>query len=241
MRIGTWNVECAPDNRLDVLRHVIAANYADIWILTETHDSLVPFQRANGVHSGPRPRQRVGSRWVSIWSRFPILEQIPCNDVRRTVCALIEIAPDRRLAVYGTVMPWGDDQGDDPPQAKIANFVEHDRVVPLQCAEWLQLQKQNPQASLCVAGDLNTDMGSAAWNRGTKRSIGALLQGMSKCGLFCATAPGRVPDWRLPLLPIDHILLPVEWAGSASVVAAWPAMKGAISDHSGLVVEVEMD
>ncbi len=60
----------------------------------------------------------------------------------------------------------------------------------------------------------------------------------SSVGVFCATEPERFPAGLLPILPIDHIALPVEWANITSVVAAWPADKANLSDHSGMVVEV---
>lgn len=237
MRIGTWNVEYAPESRLDILRRVMAVHAADIWVLTETHDALVPSGTNHAVHSEPRPRQRDGSRWVSIWSRYPIIEQVTCADCRRTVCAVIETPGQRRLVVYGTVMPWHSDQGDDPPQAKLPKWAAHDAVVPRQCAEWRALRARFPDADFCAAGDFNTDMASGA-RYGTEQGIGAIVEAMDACGLFCATAPGRIPEGRLPVLPIDHIVLPREWASSTSIVAAWPAFKGVISDHSGLVVEI---
>lgn len=238
MRIGTWNVEYAPDARLDVLRRVMSVHKADIWVLTETHDALVPEGAQHGAHSDPRPRQREGSRWVSIWTRYPVLEQIECADARRTVCALLDIGEGRQLLVYGTVMPWGTDQGDDPPEEKVLGWSEHNRVVPLQCAEWLDIRHKYPDALLCAAGDFNTDM-SRASRYGTREGIAALTQGIAAAGLYCATAPGRIPDWCLPIAPIDHIALPLEWTRAASVVAAWPAFKGVISDHSGLIVEID--
>lgn len=244
MRIGTWNVEYAYEGRLEVLRRVMAVHQADIWILTETHDDLAPEGAAFSAHSEPRPRNfsgiREGSRWVSIWSRYPILRNVtlPSADRKRTVAALLDIGNGKELIVYGTVMPWHSDQGDNPPETKAANWSEHNRIVPLQCAEWAELQRLHPKAQLCVAGDYNTDMGTGS-RYGTKEGIAALVQGLGRCGLFCATAPGYVPAGKLPVMPIDHIALPVAWAKSAAVVAAWPAFKGVLSDHSGMIVEAD--
>ncbi len=175
MRIGTWNVEYAPEGRLDVLRRVMTLHQADIWVLTETHDALVPKDAVHAAHSEPRPHQRDGSRWVSIWSRYPIIEQVVCEDSRRTVCALLEIEETIRLLVYGTVMPWAADQGDDPPEEKLPNWSEHHRALPLQCAEWLDLRQRYPDALLCVAGDFNTDMGRGS-RYGTHKGIAELEQ-----------------------------------------------------------------
>jgi hypothetical protein len=244
MRIGTWNVEYAYEGRLDILRRVMAVHSADIWVLTETHDDLVPEGALFCAHSEPRPRNfsgiREGSRWVSIWSKYPIIQSVtlPSADRKRTVAALLDIGHGKELIVYGTVMPWHTDQGDNPAEAKTANWSEHNRVVPLQCAEWAELQRLHPKAALCVAGDYNTDMGTGS-RYGTKEGIAALIEGLCQCNLFCATGPGYIPAGKLPALPIDHISLPVAWAKSAAVVAAWPAFKAVISDHSGLIVEVK--
>ena len=245
MRIGTWNVEYANKDRLDILRRVLALreNQADIWVLTETQDDLIPPSMVHFAHAEPRPKGysgiRLGSRWVSIWSRFPILEQValPGADLKRTVCAILDIGEGRTLAVYGTVMPWHCDQSDNPPETRFRNWSEHHRVLPMQCAEWRLLRQNYPDASLCVAGDYNTDMGTGG-RYGTKEGIETLRAGLTECDLFCATEPGRVPVGLLPVLPIDHISLPRTWQASTKVVAAWPAFKGVISDHSGLIIEV---
>lgn len=247
MRIGTWNVEYAFKNRLEVLRRVLALprHRADIWVLTETHDDLAPPNLPHVAHSDERPANspaiRPLSRWVSIWSKYPTKQIcVPVADSRRTVCTLLDIGGAEELLVYGTVMPWHTDQGDTPPTGvKLSNWSEHHRVVPLQCSEWATIQRAHPQAKLCVAGDYNSDMGKGT-RYGTREGIAALYDGLANCNLFCATAPGRVPDGLLPALPIDHISVPLAWAKSARVVAAWPAFKDVISDHSGLIVEVDI-
>jgi len=236
MRVGTWNVEYAYQKRLNALHQVLATNRADIWILTETHDDLVPENCTHVAHSDPRPKNwsgiRTGSRWVSIWSTFPIIEQVSVAscDRERTVIALLDIGQAKRLLVYGTVLPWKGDRG-------IQDWSEHHRVIPNQCAEWRELRKSYSDAMLCVAGDYNTDMGTGSYY-GTKQGIASLRAGMSESELFCATEPDRFPVGKLSYPPIDHIALPRAWQQTTSVVAAWPADKQNLSDHSGLVVEV---
>lgn len=236
LRIGTWNVEYARRQRLQAMREVLSEGSADIWVLTETHDDLQPPHCPYVVHSEPRPRNhpglRPGSRWVSIWSRHPIAEVVVLDgaDRERTVVARVEIGNGQSLLVYGTVLPWKGDRG-------IFNWDEHHRVIPDQCAEWRMLRERYPTSALCIAGDYNTDMGTGSYY-GTKKGIAALQSGLEECQLFCATAPDRVPPGLLPCLPIDHIALPREWREMASVVAAWPADKKRLSDHSGLLVEI---
>lgn len=236
MRIATWNVEYALKGRLDALRRVLFENYADIWILTETHDDLNPLGCTFGVHSNYRPtnhsRIRPGSRWVSIWSRYPVISQIrlPNADSERSCVALLDVGKNLNLIVYGTVLPWWGDRG-------IFDWSEHHRVVTEQSSEWLELRKQNPNAAICVAGDYNTDMGTGRYYSGTA-GVAKLRAALADCALFCATEPTRLPVGLLPRPAIDHISLPIPWKDMTSVVAAWPANKKTLSDHSGLVVEV---
>lgn len=236
MRIGTWNVEYADDSKLDALRHVFAKNSADIWILTETHDDLVPANCTYVAHSKPRPKNwwriRPGSRWVSIWSKYPIIKKVVLDsgDNERTVAALIDLGETKTLLVYGTVLPWKNDR-------KIPGWSEHERVIPMQGDEWLELRNNYPDTPLCIAGDLNTDM-AIGRRYGSKPGIAALRTAFSNVDVFCSTEPGRFPVGLLPVLPIDHIALPIEWTNITSVVAAWPADKVNLSDHSGMVVEI---
>jgi hypothetical protein len=236
VRVGTWNVEYAHPARLDAVHAVLSANRADIWVLTETHDDLRPSQCEFVAHTEPRPKNwsgiRPGSRWVSIWSRFPILDNVtlPTADKERTIAVLLEVGQSRKLIVYGTVMPWKGDRGKQ-------DWSEHHRIVPQQCAEWLELSRRYPDAVLCVAGDYNTDMGTGSYY-GTKQGIAMLRAGLTDCKLFCATEMPRVPGGFLQHPPIDHVSVPSTWESFTKVVAAWAAQKGVLSDHSGLVVEI---
>ena len=88
MKIGTWNVEYAGEAKnLLRLQRLVQAD-ADIWVLTETHDRL---DLAPGYTSVSTPASRKGGgRWVTIWSRFPVLEVVP-------VCISRELAKDARV------------------------------------------------------------------------------------------------------------------------------------------------
>lgn len=236
MRIATWNVEYARPQRLDALRQVLADNPADIWVLTETHDELNPPGCPHPAHSEPRPQEsnniRPGSRWVSIWSRYPKLEKVslPRTDRVRTVCALFDIGDGRTVLVYGTVLPWKGDAGK-------FDWTEHHRIIPEQCTEWQELRKRHRDSEFIVAGDFNTDMGTGG-HYGTKQGIAALHAGLEACDLFCATTQNRLPPQLLTYPPIDHIAVPLAYKDSTSVVAAWDADKQTLSDHSGIVVEI---
>lgn len=242
MRIGTWNVEYAYEKRLEALRQVLTENHADIWVLTETHDDLAPPKCKHSAHSDSRPKNwpgiREGSRWVSIWSKYPIIEKITLDggDRDRTVIAVIDLGDSKKMLVYGTVLPWHDDQ----KELGLPNWSKHHLVIAEQSAEWAELRKQYPDVPLCVAGDYNTDMGTGSCY-GTKQGIAALRSGLTESALFCSTEPERFSKKdALEFPPIDHIALPISWANSTSIVAAWPANKPILSDHSGMIVEVAL-
>jgi hypothetical protein len=226
MRIGTWNVEYARPTRLQTLRAALARNNADIWVLTETHDDLRPPGCGHAAHSSPRQGLgiRPGSRWTSIWSSYP-LTILPVLDRERTVAALLDLGGSCTLVVYGTVMPWRT----DPKFAPAERPLEMTR----QCAESRDLQHAYPQADLCIAGDFNTDFGAGRYF--TQRGDAALRDGLRACGLHC----DRSEKGRLAIPPIDHVALPLRLRGATRLAACWPADKKNLSDHSGVVVEID--
>ena len=245
LRIGTWNVEYADNPDTNARRKSVMENCpADIWVLTETHDDLTPGGEFRAVHSDQRPlygrRVQPRSRWVSVWTRLPIISRVrlPCSDQERTTVALID-SPLGPLCVYGTVLPWHSDTGRYGQRPYAPNWSEHHRVIPRQAAEWEALRQLIPQAQLCVAGDLNTDMDTGA-AYGTKRGINMLRDGLNEVGLYCATHPSILQGGWLERAPIDHIALPLVWKKRVSLVSAWEGRVGSprLSDHSGMVVAI---
>lgn len=240
MLIGTWNVErntgAAKNARR---RETLGQHDCDVWVLTETHDDIDLSPTHVPVHSAPRPNARVGERWVTIWSRYPVRERPAVVDPRRTVCSLLD-TPVGRLLVFGTVVPWKSDHGDNPTIPPPRDWSEHHRVIAQQGEEWVALRRTYPEAHLCVAGDLNTSLGGRHFY-GTNEGRTLLYDAMTRAGLFCATETVRVPAGALAHPPIDHVLLPAGWSAHATVAAAWEgeAPDGTkLSDHSGLAVEI---
>ncbi|MCJ2132784.1 endonuclease/exonuclease/phosphatase family protein [Methylobacterium sp. J-026] len=242
MRIGTWNVEYAAGADKNLLRRAVLQEHdCDVWVLTETHDELVPSAAHEPIHSDQRRTGRPGGRWASIWTRYPVQQRLEVVDPRRTVAALVQ-APTGPLIVFGTVMPWGSDRGDAEPGTPVRAWSELHRVVLQQGQEWAVLQRQHPAADLCVAGDLNMNLGGRHYS-GSALGRRLLREAMAVCALFCATETECVPAGKLANPPIDHVLLPVAWKPRAKVVAAWEGKTGSdprLSDHSGLVVEVDL-
>lgn len=236
MRIGTWNVECAAGAEKNARRMTrIREMDCDIWVLTETHDDLDP----GGYFSAsttPRAMKRAGARWTTIWSRFPITKKPKVDDPNRTVAALVD-SPAGSLLIYGTVIPWHSDPG---PKKDARGWAEHHRIVPLQGREWARLTAAHPGASLCVAGDLNMNLGGPHYY-GTAKGREMLRDGMKSANLVCVTETGCIPKGLLAHGPIDHVCLSEPLAGRARVDRAWEGRDGVgsrLSDHSGLVVSI---
>lgn len=235
MKLGTWNVEYAAveaKNRLRLQRLVQAD--ADLWVLTETHDRLDLAPLGYTAVSTPASR-RGGGRWVTLWSRLPIVEVVPTADVDRTTAAIIE-APVGPVLIYGTVLPWHSDSG---PGGTAKNWSEHQRVIPEQGAEWLRLLAAHQGVHLVVAGDLNTTVGCSTYY-GTKLGRQLLGDALDRAGLVCVTRDENRPVDLVARPFIDHVCVSREIGESGKVVDAWEGVVDGVrlSDHSGVVIEV---
>ena len=240
MRIGVWNLECVVHKdrnaaRLDFLR----SRDADIWVLTETHAEIdLSLSHPHAVHSAQRNRSRNGMHWVSIWSRFPIVEAPKSGDVR-TAIALLD-APIGPVLMFGTVWPWHSDNGEYPGDKTGTNWARQAPAIAQQEQEWSRLKAAWPDSVLCVAGDLNMTFGGPFPYASKAGRIEAALA-MQRHDLICTTAWSRLPHGVLDRAPIDHVLLPRPVADRAHVSGLWrgrPREPDRLSDHSGLVVEV---
>jgi hypothetical protein len=235
LRIGTWNIERAVPTRKEGLLARIHAAGADIWVLTETRDSFVLDGSYHAVHSDFQPDTLIAGHWVMIWSRLPCIDRVPTRDPIRTAAALYDTSLGKVL-VYGTVLPWHSDGG---PSGDAPNWTEQHRVISEQAEEWSALRSRYPDAALCVAGDLNMNLGGEHYY-GTGRGRQLLHEGLQRASLACVTRTEHVPEGKLTDPHIDHVCLPQAWADSAVVVDAWPGTIDGVrlTDHSALVVEV---
>jgi endonuclease/exonuclease/phosphatase family metal-dependent hydrolase len=235
MRIGTWNVEYGRGLERNERRRALMESYdADVWVLTESHDSLSPGPEYQPVHSAQRPQasnptQVVdGSRWVSIWTRLPILSvETDLADPKRTAACLVELG-GCRLVVFGTVLPWYRDT-----ECPTGMAAELERQGP----NWSGLATAHG-AYCCVAGDFNVNIGGDHYY-GSKASKAAVAEQLNKTGLTAVTGYDRAGRSDL----IDHIALSNDLAPATKVVCIFDPIDdkpGKLSDHRGVVVDVDM-
>lgn len=189
------------------------------------------------MHSAPRPHWPNGERWVSIWTRLPILRTVDTIDPLRTVAVVLD-GTDREFLVYGTVLPWHADVGDAQEQPAPKYWAEHRRVVTEQASEWKALHDQMPGTSLIVAGDWNTDLlaGSGTTPRpyGLSREVQLIEETMAILGLAIPTQ-GMADPCPQRFFLIDHVAVP---GGNAVVTTREPVGRtGAVlSDHPLVLV-----
>ena len=216
-RIATWNIERAVPARTEGLLARIGAANADIWIITETRDSFNLGGSYSPVSSDVQPGTLITGRWVTIWSRLPLIQRVPTRDPIRTAAALYE-TPLGKLLVFGTVLPWHSDRG---PSGDAKNWAEHHRVIPEQADEWVALGEISRRGTL----------------RGWRSEHEPWRRALLRHGAREGTAPGRVETRGTRLYDphgasahretgrdphIDHVCLPQGWAERAEMVDAWP-------------------
>ena len=83
----------------------MAAVNADVWVLTEGHAEVSPGEAYRLIsQSECAGNGTLGERWIGIWSRLPA-NAVMTVDRDRTAAIEIDIAPNRSMVVFGTVLP----------------------------------------------------------------------------------------------------------------------------------------
>ena len=238
MRIANWNLERASSAwRRDAIMKKIACVDADIWILTETRDSLTPGATHSCVASS-RSRA-LGERWISIWSRYPGVQR-PTSDDEYAACAILDVGARGQIALYGMVLPWaGSTWGGHPS----ANATAYRGAVDAQSGDWIALGKAF--TDVCVAGDFNQDLSTKHyyWSAEARRVLRAAL---TKSNLEAMTGGEDDPVRRITdgaAACIDHVCLSSSLASRSSGGAqAWSGTIDTrrVSDHPGIYVDLTL-
>jgi endonuclease/exonuclease/phosphatase family metal-dependent hydrolase len=244
MRIATWNLE-RPSlqswKRLPRQRERMANLDADLWVLTETRASISPDDGYHGLHVPPHPTRRPDEdeRWVSLWSRRPLRPTELPPDPRGAVSAIVD-HPTGPIVLYGTVLPWANDRGDD---GKAPAWQTHYAAIEAQGEQWRQLRSLYPQAPMIVAGDFNQDRDGSGWY-GTERGRDLLTGALDSADLVCTTAEDVVATGKLQRSHlVDHIAISRDWAECSEVtLQCWETTDAdgiRLSDHPTVAIDLE--
>lgn len=241
MRIATWNLQRPRPTqigRLERIREWVDRVDADVWVLTETHDIIVPSGGYAAVSSEGADRPQLdGERWVTIWSRFP-LEGIPTSDPIRTVAARI-LAPDGAFIVCGVVLPWLGSKWRGIPSADGRAF---EAALDVYESDWLSLRRSHPGDDFIVAGDFNQDLAPRHYY-GSRRNHRRLEAALSETRLCSLTAGMSDPIFResSPRACIDHICASGQSIRMRGQAHRWPDLAKpdpSLSDHFGVYVDL---
>jgi endonuclease/exonuclease/phosphatase family metal-dependent hydrolase len=238
LKLATWNVALpVATRRREALRVHTDHEQADIWVLTETHDGFTPghafFHSSSAGRDG---RHKIGHRWVTIWSRYP-LEPLDTSDNNRTAAARINPESGDPFIVYGTVLPW---LGSPWRKYQSAGGVAFLEALSVQSADWMRLQREYPEDEFFVLGDFNQDLvGAPPRYYGAPMNRIALETAFENAGLIALTAADGDPIRRdsAPRACIDHICYRRDSKWRSEPAVRWPdvpAPEKWLSDHFGL-------
>jgi len=241
MRIATWNLE-RPDPadvvinqaRMDKIREV----GADLWILTETHEVIDLSDTHHGASTTPSARKPMpGEACATVWSRWPILQNITTSDPSEAVC--VEVAhPDGPLLVYGSIIAYAGYKGRD---GKSRMWEEHYRFIEWHGRDWKRLRAEFPGHRIITGGDYNQNRDGARWY-GTRKGRDLLTTALSEAGLKCVTEEDFVKAGKLQARhTVDHLCMDETLAARVVGVDAWERIRGdgmSLSDHSGILVDL---
>ena len=242
IRIATWNIQqprLSETKRRKAVLDAIHSVQADVWILTETHDSISPGSNFASVSTEDADRlHKPGESWVTIWSRFPIERIAKTSDPSRSLVVRIVPDEDRAVLVYGTVLPWLGSTWRNHPSQGGASFAA---ALSAQCTDWVSLQHSNPKDNFVLAGDFNQDL-SATHYYGSSRNRAALRDALKAAKLRCLTSAelDPIPKHSPTGASIDHICAGL---GLSLVDApvSWPISEKplkSLSDHFGVAVNL---
>ena len=236
MKLATWDIALpVQPRRRQALRAETDRVNADVWVLTETHDSFSPGHAfTHSSAAGRDGKHEPGHRWVTIWSRHPV-ERIATSDAERSAAVQVCPADSARFVVYGSVLPWLGSRwrGNESPRG-----VAFREALAVQAADWQRLRREYPSDELFVLGDLNQDLVSPRYY-GSRANRIALEQALEDAGLVALTAGNADPVRRdsAPHASIDHICArrDSEWRSVSAF--RWP--EGSLpdrrlSDHFGV-------
>ena len=252
--IATWNLArpgFTGSARNQAILDQIRAINADIWVLTETNESI----SLDGYTSLATPEiglRRRGERTTMIWSRWPLrelpvfpdlpeTEQPPrvspsyttsSRDTSPAVCAIVEV-PAAPLLLYGTIITYFGDRG---PTGQSKYNVEQRNAVAAHDRDWRRLRAAYPDMPMVVAGDF--DATCDARNYPAKTTCTMLRDALEAANLVCTTRN----HW------IDHICVTPDLAEAVSVAEPWQQTytdeRGngpkPVSDHQGVHVTIRL-
>jgi len=248
IRIANWNLDRATEKwRQEAICTKLASIKADIWILTETRNSISPgdgFKCIARSVSNPvsNPEHEPDESWVSIWTKqLRLIEENITTDLAFSASATVALPNGTPLTVFGTVLPWRGRTWKGLPSAGAIAF---EAALQVHQTDW-QAFLMKHGGVLCVAGDFNQDLSEKPyyWSRRASRILDVVVNG-KESNLMAVTAFDSDPVRTISNgkeACIDHICISRKLAEKQEVKAkAWlPQVDGrTLSDHPGVYIDL---
>ena len=225
MKIATWNLErpTQTSKRTEAILAILQALQADILVLTETNDCIDLGSAYPVFHTAilQDPKYKVGERRVSIFSKYPLADEIKGFETFNadTAICVNSKTPIGELAVYGTIMGVLGNKG-----AQFKDDLEK---------QLLDFEAIHRKAShFCIAGDLNISFSDNYYFTHVGRA--KLNASFAQHQMINCTANLRHN--------IDHIVLSEKYVGDRRVVVSYwnetENKRARLSDHKGGMVEI---
>jgi hypothetical protein len=253
MKISNWNVERPQRGakRTSLIKDKILSLNSEIIVLTETSEALelddyypysvstIPFDRT--------PEEQ----WITIWTKYPVIDTLPTIDSNRTICGKIAL-PAGELIIYGTIIPYhmAGVSGLRYGNLGYKAWEYHEKDLVNQSNDWEQIIKQNSSTPFFIIGDFNQTRNRLP-GYGTDKVRSLLTDILEKLKQSCVTAIDFSKDYLHPdpktgkiRNNIDHICVSEALLDKLSnySVGAWDHFDENhfhLSDHNGVYIEMK--
>ncbi len=248
-RIATWNLDRPRSfTKASRIKEKLQDIAADILILTETSELIDLQPEYEAVKSTEFERYK-DQPWITIWSRWKVVERIETFNSYRTACCLID-APFGPIIVYGTIIPYhmAGVSGNRYPEKGKKVWQLHFEDILAQSSDWKGIIAKYPNVPFLVAGDFNQTRDELPKGYGTIQGRKLLSQKLSDNSLDCVTENNFQESGFLTADPkgrkrrnIDHICISQKFCEKVNIEArAWKSFSddGLIySDHNGIYID----
>ena len=249
-RIATWNLD-RPRNstKANLISEKLEDIAADIFILTETSE-LIDLKPEFSVVKSKEFELYKDQPWISIWSRWNVLERIETFNSYRTACCLIE-APFGHMIIYGTIIPYhmAGVSGNRYPEKGKKVWQLHLEDIIDQSQDWQKIMDTYSDVPFLVAGDFNQTRDGLKYGYGTNQGRKLLTHRLADNDLSCVTEMDFHDSGFLNSDPkgkkrrnIDHICLSSNFCDAVEIrTGAWDHFSKEgfrYSDHNGTYIEV---
>lgn len=188
-KISTWNIERPSPNtkKTGIVIEKILEEDSDIIILTETSNAVDLSSVYPYLISTESYERTPTEQWVTIWSKWQIIEQLKTIDNKRTVCGIVK-TPFGKVIIYGTIIPYqmAGVSGVRYGNLNFKTWEYHEKDLYNQSKNWSELKNDNHQLPLIVAGDFNQTRFNGI-GYGTKKVRGILTQILQELQMTCVT------------------------------------------------------